>query len=103
MSDIEEFAEKLNNQDPVDFESLKQSFDQIFYKEPEGGRPLEAEHVNGMSIKSVGSTEELIDKLQTAQKAKPRFVQIGDREYILDSELSLSRLIDGIRLGYHND
>lgn len=103
MSDIEEFAERLNNQNPVDFDSLKKAFDQIFYEEPEGAAPLEAEHVDGMSIRSVGSTEELIDKLQTAKKAKPSFVQIGEKEYIFDSERSLSRLIDGIRLGTRND
>jgi hypothetical protein len=103
MSDIKKFARELNEQDPIDFESLAETFDQIFYKEPKGKNPLEAEHVDGVSIRSVGSTEELIQKLQTAKEAKPSFVQIGDREYIFDSECSLSRLIDGIRLGQRND
>lgn len=99
MSDIEEFAEKLNNQNPVDLDSLKEAFDTIFYEPPEGSDPVEAKHVDGLSIQSVGSIEELVNKLETAKEANPKFVQIGDREYLLDSETSLSRLIDGILIG----
>lgn len=103
MSDIEEFANKLNSQNPVDFDTLKEAFDQIFYKDPGGDYPIEAKHVDGLSIKSVGSTKELIGKLRTAKEAKPKFIQIEDREYIFESEGSLSRLIDGIRLGAQNE
>lgn len=99
MSDLEEFAEELNNQDPVDFESLAEAFDTVFYEEPEGSNPVEAKHVSGLTISSPQSVEEVVEKLDAAREVRPKFIQIGDREYTFDSEKSLSRLIDGIRIG----
>ena len=77
---IEELAEKLNNQRPIDIESLAEAFDQVFYTEPEGKDPVEAEHVKGLCIRTTGSVDELIEKLETAKQAKPDFVRINDRE-----------------------
>lgn len=99
MSDIEEIARELNNQDPVDFDSLAEAFDTVFYQEPEGTNPVEAKHVSGFVIKSPENLQEVVDKLNTAKQADPNFIQIGGREYTFDSEKSLSRLIDGIRIG----
>lgn len=99
MSDIEEFAEKLNNQNPIDLESLAEAFDTVFYQEPEGTDPVEAKHVDGLTISSPQNVEEVVEKLNAAKEVKPRFIQIGDREYTFDSKNSLSRLIDGIRIG----
>lgn len=99
MSNLEEFAEKLNNQRPIDIEALAEAFDQVFYTEPEGKDPIEAEHVKGLCIRSTGSIEELIEKLETAREAEPDFVRIDDHEYDLDSDTSFRRLIDGIRIG----
>jgi len=103
MSDIEEFAKKLNNQRPIDIEALAEAFDKVFYKEPEGKDPVEAEHVNGLWISSTGSVEELIKKLEIAKEAKPDWIRINDSEYNLDSENSFRRLIDGIRIGIAHD
>lgn len=100
MSDsIEEFARELNNQDPVNFDALAEAFDTIFYQEPQGSRPVEAEHVDGLTINSPESVDELVNKLETAKQANPRFIQIGNREYTFDSKRGVSRLIDGIQIG----
>lgn len=100
MSDsIEEIARKLNEQDPIDIDSLVKAFDQVFYKTPKGEDPVEAEHVQGVCLNSTGSVEELIEKLEAAKEAHPKFVRIGEREYNCESPGSLSRLIDGIRIG----
>jgi hypothetical protein len=99
MSDIEEFANELNSQNPVDFESLAEAFDTVFYENPEGTNPVEAKHVSGLTISSPKSVDEIVEKLDVAKEVNPDFVQIGEREYIFDSEDSLSRLIDGIRIG----
>lgn len=100
MSDIEQLAEELNNQNPVDFDQLAEAFDTIFYQEPEGSKPVEAEHVDGMVIGTPSSVGDLVDKLQTAKEANPEFIQIGNREYTFDSKRGVSRLIDGIRIGF---
>ncbi len=100
MSDsIRELAEELNEQDPVDIESLAEAFDTVFYYPPEGERPVEAEHVDGFTIGSPENVEDLIQKLRKAQETDPSFIQIGEREYMFKSRDSLSRLIDGIKLG----
>lgn len=103
MSDIEEFANKLNNQNPVDLDSLAEAFDTVFYEEPEGTNPVEAKHVSGFVISSPESTKELVDKLRKAKKANPNHICIGEREYTLDSKNSLSRLIDGILIGSQSE
>ena len=103
MSDLEEFAEKLNNQRPIDIDALAEAFDTVFYTEPDGKDPVEAEHVKGLCISSTGSVEELIEKLETAREAKPDFIRIDDNEYNLDSDTSFRRLIDGIRIGTAHD
>ena len=103
MSDIEEFAKKLNEQEPIDFDSLKEAFDQIFYDNPEGSNPVEAKHVKGLSIRSVGDVDSLVKKLEVAKEAEPKFIQIGKREYHFDSNRSLANLINGIRIGQSTD
>lgn len=100
MSDsIRELAEELNKQDPVDIENLAEAFDTVFYKPPEGERPVEAEHVDGFTISSPENVEDLVQKLRKAEETNPEFIQIGDREYMFKSRDSLSRLIDGIKIG----
>lgn len=103
MQDIEALAEKLNSQNPLDIGSLTQIFDRVYYKEPEGSDPVEAKHVNGFTISSPENAKELVQKLRKAKEANPKFIQIGDREYIFDSKTSLSRLIDGIMIGTESE
>lgn len=103
MSDIEELAEELNNQEPVDIDKLCEAFDQIFYESPEGTDPVEAKHVKGLTISSPKDVSELVEKLEAAREAHPEFIQIGDQEYLFDSERSLSNLIQGIRIGYRSE
>lgn len=100
---LEELVETLNEEDPVDIEKLAEAFDQVFYEEPEGDRPVESEHVRGLTVSSPGSVGELLSKLEEARGLHPDFIQIGGREYTFDSSRSLDRMIDGIRLGSGND
>jgi hypothetical protein len=102
MSDsqsLKQFAEELNDQRPIDLEKLAEAFDQVFYEEPKGSRPLEDKHIRGFDISSVENVGELVEKLEEAREAKPDFVRIGDKELEFDSNSSLDRLIDGIRIG----
>ena len=99
MSDIEELARKLNQQNPVDIRAITESFDGVFYNQPKGEDPVEAKHIDGVCISSEGSVEGLLEKLEMAKQVEPKFVRIGNREYTIDSPKSLSRLIDGIRIG----
>ena len=100
---LEELVETLNEEDPVDIEKLAEAFDQVFYEEPEGDRPVESEHVRGLTVSSPRSVGELLSKLEEARGLRPDFIQIGGREYTFDSGGSLDRMIDGIRLGSGND
>lgn len=101
MSDqnLEDFVENLNKENPVDIEKLAEAFDQVFYDDPDGNRPIESEHVRGLTVSSPRSVEDLLAKLEEARGLQPDFVQIGDREYTFDSSRSFNRMIDGIRLG----
>jgi len=99
MSDIEELARKLNRQNPVDIQAIIECFDGVFYNQPKGSGPVEAENIGGVCISSEGSVEDLVEKLEMAKRVKPKFIRIGEREYVVDSPKSLSRLIDGIRIG----
>jgi len=100
---LEELVETLNEEDPVDIEKLAEAFDQVFYEEPDGDRPVESEHVRGLTVSSLGSVDELLRKLEEARGLQPDFVQIGGREYTFESDGSFDRMIDGIRLGRGND
>jgi len=99
MSDIEELARKLNRQNPVDIRAITESFDGVFYNQPKGENPVEARHIDGVCISSEGSVEDLLEKLEMARRVEPKFIRIGETEYNFDSPKSLSRLIDGIRIG----